>query len=97
MLSTNKKGDEDDDERFQEIEFGIPKIKKPDSEKGRKEIRKWLGELSRKVFAKGFKLFKKGEFNKTQKKAFCCENMIHNILSLMKENKMGKKEIKFIN
>ena len=56
-----------------------------------------MGELSGKVFSRGFKIFVEKKLNKKQMRAFCCENMIHNIMSLAKKNKFGKEEVKLIN
>ena len=81
------------EERFKIIEIPIPKVHQ--SEK--LAIKKWLGEICKVVFSRGFKLFEEKRMDKEQKRAFCCENMIHNIMNLMRENNFGKSEIKLIN
>ena len=55
---SEEKEEEKIEERFKGVKMGIPLIKNPNSEKGRKQIQKWLGELARKVFSRGFRLFK---------------------------------------
>ena len=49
------------------------------------------------VFPRAFKLYLEGKLNKQKMRAFCCENMLHNIMDLIHKNHCGFEEVKFIN
>ena len=85
------------EERFISVEVDIPQITSPSSMGGQRILQQWLGSLCGKVFSKGFKLFMEGEFNKSKMRSYCCENILHNIISLAQKNNFGNKEFRFIN
>ena len=66
------KDEEKIEERLKKVKVEIPEISDPGSYEGRGKIKKWLGELSRKIFSRGFRLYKEEEVSKKQKRAFCC-------------------------
>ena len=96
MLSIPK-GGEDVEERFSSINIDVPLFPNPASAKGKKEIQRWLGHLSGTVFSRGFKLYVENKLNKKQMRAFCCENMIHNIMNLIRRNNLQTEQVEFIN
>lgn len=71
------------EERFKNIEIDLPEISK---DKEEIQIRKWLGELCKKVFSVGFKLYLNEAFNEKQAKIFCCENVLFNIIKFVQKN-----------
>ena len=56
-------------------------------------IKKWLGDLFKRVLSYGFKLFEGGSLNLKKTKVLCSENILSNIIDLIKTNDLNKKDI----
>ena len=85
------------EERFCNAKFKIPKIDYCSKSIIEKELKIWLGKIISLILSHGFKLFENGELNEKRVQIYCCENIMYNIIEVVKENNLGLKELSFIN
>ena len=83
------------EERFTTIKLEIPSFTLSNGRLD--ELKRWLGELTGLVFSKGFKLYEKKKINEKKMRAFCCENMISNLMEMIKKNRLSTEEIEQVN
>ena len=76
------------------IEMEIPLISNPQSETEKRKLLGWLGKLARTVFSKSFKLYEEGNLNRDKMRAFCSENMLLNLIKMIRKNKLATSDIK---
>ena len=81
------------EERFIPIKVNIPSISAADS----KTFKCWLGDLCKKVFSRGFQLFESGKLTEKKAKVFCCENLLYNIVEVVRKNKFNAQDVKSMN
>ena len=89
--------DQEIEDRFRNIEMEIPSIQDPQTKVGKKAIQRWLGELCRRVFSAGFNMMEKGKLTEKKAKVFCCENILFNVIELVRKNELKQKEVELIN
>ena len=53
--------------------------------------------MTRNIFSHGFRLFEERKLEENQVKAFCAENILYNIITLIKEGELDEKEIRKMN
>ena len=76
------------------IESEIPFISNLTQKNGQKKLLGWLGQLARTVFSRSFKLYEDGTLNRKKMRSFCSENMIFNLMEMIRINKLSASEIK---
>ena len=68
-----------------------------DKEKGKKVLKKWIGSLCKEVFESGFQMYYSDKLTETRMRVFCSENLLFNILELIRKNTFTTQEIQLIN
>ena len=92
-LSSSMHQENNVEDRFIPIKLNIPTIQRKDE----RQLRRWFGELCRRVFSQGFQLFESGKLTEKKTKVFCSENMLFNVIELVRKNKFQEQEMKLIN
>ena len=56
-----------------------------------------MGRVTRNILSHGFSLFEEEKLLEKQTKVFCAENILYNIITLIKERGLDEDEIRKIN
>ena len=56
-------------------------------------MKAWLGNLVSTVFSNGFKMFEEEKMNKKGIKAYCAENILYNIIELIRQNGLTSQHL----
>lgn len=78
----------------------LPKLPEPQTHnlsQRRHAVELWLGRLCESVLSITFAMFETETLNERKTKAFFCENMLFNILRMVRENGLSAEEIEHIN
>ena len=62
-----------------------------------KTLKNWIGSLCRRVLSQGFQLFESGKLTEKKTKIFCSENLLYNIVEVIKKNKLNAEDVKLMN
>ena len=73
--------------------MSIPAIKPGDEN----SLKKWIGELCKRVFSHGFQLFESGKLTEKKTKVYCSENLLFYIIQVMRKNRLGNSFAQSIN
>ena len=60
-------------------------------------MQRLLGELCRRAFSVGFGVLEKGKLTEKKAKVFCCENILFNVIELVRKNDLKQGEVELIN
>ena len=88
------------EDRFTHIDFEdykLSKVEDPYTHAISLELKVWIGNLVSTVFSNGFKMFEEEKMNNKRTKAYCAENILYNLIQLIRQNQLTSEHLQQMN